>query len=59
MNKTTLTSYKTWHDISYLHSKILKMIRMKAIVHKEKSELKKAEKLLEQDKKIILMKYRN
>src|SRR5947207_411899 len=35
------------------------MIRTEAIIHKEDSELKKAEKLLEQDKKIILMRYRN
>ena len=59
MNKIVLTSYETWHDISYSHLKILKMIEMKAVVHKEELELKKAEKLLEQDKKIILVRYRN
>ena len=59
MNKTALTSYETWYDISYSHSKILKMIETEAVVHKEDSELKKAEKLLECDKKIILIKYRN
>ena len=32
--------------ISYSHLKILKMIKMKTVVHKKKSELKKAEKLL-------------
>ena len=32
---------------------------MKAVVHKEEFELKKAEKLLEHDKKMILMKYRD
>ena len=32
---------------------------MKAVIHKEKFKLKKARKLLEQDKKMILMKYRN
>src|SRR5437773_10514067 len=35
------------------------MIGMKAIVHKEELELKKAEKLLEQNKKMILMRYRD
>src|SRR5204863_1081692 len=35
------------------------MIRTEAVIHKEKSELKKAEKLLEQDKKMILVRYRN
>ncbi len=47
MNKTALTSYKMWHDISYLHSKILRIIRTEAVIYKEDSELKKAEKLLE------------
>ena len=46
-NKTVLTSYETWHDISYSHSKILRMIRTEAVVHKKESELKKAEKFLE------------
>ena len=32
---------------------------MKAVIHKEKFKLKKAEKLLEQNKKIILVRYRN
>ena len=59
MNKTALTSYEMWHDISYSHSKILRMIKIKAVVHKEESELKKAEKLLEQDKKMILVRYRD
>ena len=58
-DKTALTSYETWHDISYSHLKILRMIRTEAIVHKEESELKKAEKLLEWDKKMILMRYRD
>ena len=35
------------------------MIRMKAIIHKKEFELKKAKKLLKQEKKMILMKYRN
>ena len=52
-------SYKTWHEVSYSHLKILRMIRMKAVIHKEESELKKAEKLLKQNKKMILMRYRN
>ena len=47
INKTALTSYEMWHKVSYLHSKILKMIEMKAVVHKEESELKKVRKLLE------------
>ena len=59
MNKITLISYETWHSISYLHLKILKMIRTEAIVHKKESELKKAEKLLEWDKKMILVRYRD
>ena len=58
-DKTALTSYEMWHDISYSHLKILKMIRMKAVVHKEKSELKKTEKLLEWNKKMILIRYKN
>ena len=32
---------------------------MKAVVHKEEPELKKAEKLLEWDKKMILVRYRD
>ena len=32
---------------------------MKAIIHKEKFKLKKAEKFLEQNKKMILMRYKN
>jgi len=59
INKTALTSYEAWHGISYSHLKILKMIGMKAVVHKEESELKKAEKLLEWDKKMILVRYKN
>ena len=59
MNKTVLTSYEIWHDISYSHLKILRMIRTEAVVHKEKLKLKKAEKLLEWDKKIILVRYKN
>ncbi len=35
------------------------MIKTEAVIHKEESELKKARKLLEQDKKIILIKYRD
>ena len=35
------------------------MIRIKTVIYKEESELKKAENFLEQDKKIILMRYRN
>ena len=58
-DKTVLTSYETWHDISYSHLKILKIIETEAVVHKKKFELKKAEKLLEQDKKMILIKYKN
>ena len=44
MNKTALTSYEMWYDISYSHSKILRMIRMKAVVHKKKIWTKKSEK---------------
>ncbi len=51
--------YETWHEVSYSYSKILRMIEIKAVVHKKESELKKTRKLLEQDKKIILMRYRN
>ena len=58
-DKTVLTSYETWHDISYSHLKILKMIRTEAVIHKKELKLKKAEKLLEQSKKMILMRYRN
>ncbi len=46
-DKTVLTSYKIWYDISYSYLKILRMIRTKVVVYKEESELKKAEKLLE------------
>ena len=46
MNKTVLTSYEMWYDISYSYLKILKMIRTKAVIYKEEFELKKAEKLL-------------
>ena len=35
INKTVLISYETWYEISYSHSKILKMIEMKAIIHKK------------------------
>jgi len=35
------------------------MIKTEAVVHKKRLELKKAEKFLECDKKIILMKYKN
>ena len=35
------------------------MIRTETIVHKKESELKKAEKLLEQRKKMILVRYRD
>ena len=45
--ENSITSYETWHDISYSHLKILKMIRTKTIVYKKKSELKKTEKFLE------------
>ena len=58
-DKTVLTLYKTWHDISYSHLKILKMIETEAVVYKKESELKKAEKLLEWNKKIILIRYKN
>ncbi len=57
--KNSIMSYETWHEVSYSHLKILRMIRMKAVVYKEDSELKKAEKLLEYDKKIILVRYRD
>ena len=57
--ENSIISYETWHEVSYSHSKILKMIRTEAVVHKENSELKKAEKLLEWDKKMILVKYRD
>src|SRR5436189_690000 len=35
------------------------MIRTEAVVHKKEFKLKKAKKLLEQSKKMILMKYRD
>ena len=35
------------------------MIRIKAVIHKKKFKLKKVEKFLKQDKKIILMRYKN
>src|SRR5436190_11299865 len=35
------------------------MIRTIAVIHKERFKLKKTEKLLEQDKKMILVRYRN
>ena len=35
------------------------MIETETVVYKEESELKKAEKLLEHDKKMILMRYKN
>ena len=57
--ENSITSYETWYEISYSHLKILKMIETKAVIHKENSELKKVKKLLEQDKKIILMRYKN
>ena len=59
MNKTVLTSYETWHEVSYSYSKILKMIRIETVIHKKKLELKKAEKFLKWNKKMILMKYKN
>ena len=46
MNKTALISYETWHEMTYSHLKILKMIRTKAVIHKKESELKKVRKLL-------------
>ena len=57
--ENSIMSYETWHEVSYSHSKILRMIRTEAVVHKKESELKKAEKLLEWDKKMILVKYRD
>ena len=35
------------------------MIEIKVVIHQKKFKLKKAKKLLKQDKKIILMKYKN
>src|SRR5947207_2191726 len=35
------------------------MIRTETVIHKKESELKKAEKLLKQSKKMILMRYKN
>src|SRR5438034_6448409 len=35
------------------------MIKTKTVIHKKELKLKKAEKLLEQDKKMILMRYRD
>ena len=58
-DKTALISYEIWHEISYSHSKILKIIRTKTVVHKKKFKLKKAKKLLKWDKKIILIRYKN
>jgi len=58
-DKIVLTSYEMWHDISYSHSKILRMIEIKAVIHKEELKLKKAGKLLEQSKKMILVRYRD
>ncbi len=45
-NKTALISYETWHEISYSHLKILRMIRTEAVIHKKEFKLKKVEKLL-------------
>ena len=58
-DKTALISYEIWHEISYSHSKILKIIRTKTIIYKKESELKKAEKFLKWEKKMILMRYKN
>ncbi len=57
--KNSITSYKIWHEVSYSHLKILRTIRTEAVVHKEDSELKKTEKLLEYDKKMILVRYKD
>ena len=54
-----LTSYKAWYEVPYPHLKILRIIRTEAVIHKKGPELKKAGKILKQDKKMILMKYRN
>jgi len=58
-DKTVLILYETWYEVSYLYLKILRMIKMKTVVHKKESELKKVKKFLEWDKKIILIKYRD
>ncbi len=57
--ENSITLYETWHEVSYSHSKILRMIRTEAVVYKKESELKKVKKLLKQDKKMILMRYKN
>ena len=57
--ENSITSYETWHEISYSHSKILKMIETETVVHKKEFKLKKVRKFLEQDKKMILMRYKN
>ncbi len=57
--ENSIISYETWHEVSYSHLKILRIIRTEAVVHKKKLKLKKVEKLLEQDKKMILIRYRN
>ena len=41
-----LTSYKVWYGVPYPHLKILKMIGIEAVVHKEGPELKKVGKIV-------------
>ena len=47
MNKIMLILYKTWYEVSYSHSKILRIIETEVVIYKKESELKKAEKLVE------------
>src|SRR6266487_4061453 len=54
-----ITPYEAWHGVPYPHPKILRTIGTEAVVHKEGPELKKAGKLLEQGKKMILVGYRD
>jgi hypothetical protein len=57
--ESPLAPYEAWHGIPYPHPRILRMIGTEGIVHKEEPELKKAGKLLERGKKMILVGYRN
>ena len=41
INKTALTLYEMWYDISYSYLKILKIIRTETVVYKKEFKLKK------------------
>ncbi len=57
--ENSITLYETWYEVLYSHLKILRMIKTEAVIHKKEFKLKKVEKLLEQDKKMILIRYKN